>query len=51
MEACILKKAATQYTSAKYAMAFTIAAMSDDDDDPDPVEGEPKRYASHAPDY
>lgn len=32
-------------------MAFTLVAMSDDKDDPNPEEGSEKRYISHAPDY
>ena len=34
-------------------MAFTLVAMSDNKDDPNPEEGSEneKRYISHAPDY
>ena len=45
------KKKGTEFNDPKYAMAFTLVAMSDDKDDPNPEEGSEKRYISHAPDY
>ena len=35
----------------KYDAAFTLAAMSADEDEADPEPGEAKRYVSRAPDY
>ena len=32
-------------------MAFTLVAMSDDEDDPNPEGGSEKRYISCVPDY
>jgi hypothetical protein len=36
---------------SKYDTAFTINAMSDDDDDPELIAGEAKRYLSIRPSY
>ncbi|KIM81159.1 hypothetical protein PILCRDRAFT_24856, partial [Piloderma croceum F 1598] len=35
----------------KYDSAFTLAAMSADEDEADPAPGEAKKYVSRAPDY
>jgi hypothetical protein len=35
----------------KYDSAFIINAMSDDDDDPDHEEGQPRHYMSVRPSY
>jgi hypothetical protein len=41
----------SQYTDSKYDTAFTINAMSDDDDDPELIAGEAKRYLLIRPSY
>ena len=45
------KKKGTEFDDPKYAMAFTLVAMSDDEDDPNPEGGFEKRYISCVPDY
>ena len=45
------KREGSAYTDGKYDSAFTLTAMSDDEDDPDPEQGKAKRFISHAPDY
>lgn len=45
------KRANSEYKDSKYDSAFTLAAMSADEDEADPEPGEAKRYVSRAPDY
>ncbi|KAL0564407.1 hypothetical protein V5O48_017638 [Marasmius crinis-equi] len=46
------KRPGSAYEDKKYDGAFTIAnAMSDYEDDPQVVPGQPKRYIAHAPDW
>ena len=45
------KRPLSKYTDSKYNAAFTINAMSDDDDDPELIAGEAKRYLSIRPSY
>ncbi|KAF7979472.1 hypothetical protein HWV62_42295 [Athelia sp. TMB] len=45
------KREGSAYTDEKYNSAFTLTAMSDNDDDPAPEDGRAKRYISHAPDF
>jgi len=47
----VRKRANSEYKDSKYDAAFTLAAMSADEDEADPEPGEAKRYVSHAPDY
>lgn len=51
LEARIRKRPSSTYTDAKYDSAFIINAMSDDDDDPDHVEGQPKHYQCLRPSH
>jgi hypothetical protein len=45
------KRPLSQYTDSKYDAAFTINAMSDNDDDPELIASEVKRYLSIRPSY
>lgn len=45
------KQLGSAYADAKYNTAFTLTAMSDNDDDPEPEDGRAKRYINHATDY
>jgi hypothetical protein len=47
----VRKRANSEYKDSKYDSAFTLAAMSADEDEADPEPGEAKRYVSRAPDY
>jgi hypothetical protein len=47
----VRKCANSEYKDSKYNSAFTLAAMSADEDEADPEPGEAKRYVSRAPDY
>ncbi|KAI0631155.1 hypothetical protein C8Q77DRAFT_1131666 [Trametes polyzona] len=47
----IRKRPGTQWENSKYDAAFTINAMSDDEDDPALVVGEAQRYCSRRPWY
>ena len=47
----VRKRANSEYKDLKYDSAFTLAAMSADEDEADPEPGEAKRYISRAPDY
>ena len=51
MNARLHKIKGTEYDVPKYATAFTLPAMSDDEDDPNHKEGSEKKYISRAPDY
>ncbi|CAL1697094.1 unnamed protein product [Somion occarium] len=42
---------AGQYTDPKYDAAFTLTAMSENEDDPTPEPGCPKQYVLRAPDW
>jgi hypothetical protein len=46
------KHANSDYKDSKYDSAFTLAAMSADEDEADPAEpGEEKKYVSCTPNY
>jgi hypothetical protein len=45
------KCANSEYKDSKYNAAFTLVAMSADEDEADPELEEAKRHVSHAPDY
>ncbi|CDO69928.1 hypothetical protein BN946_scf184836.g2 [Trametes cinnabarina] len=45
------KAAQTELANEKYAAAFTVNAMSDDEDDPAPMPGEATKYISRRPWY
>lgn len=45
------KRVNSEYKDSKFDSAFTLAAMSADEDEADPEPGEAKRYVSRAPDY
>ena len=47
----VRKRPNSEYMDSKYDTAFTLAAMSADEDEADPEPGEAQRYVSHAPDY
>jgi hypothetical protein len=47
----VRKRPNSEYKDSKYDSAFTLAAMSADEDEADPEPGEAKRYVSRAPDY
>jgi len=47
----VRKRPNSEYEDKKYDSAFTLAAMSADEDEADPAPGEAKKYVSRAPDY
>ncbi|TFK48360.1 hypothetical protein OE88DRAFT_1810278 [Heliocybe sulcata] len=45
------KRGRSEYTDPKYNSAFTINAMSDDEDDPERIPSDPIQYISRIPSY
>lgn len=45
------KRVGSAYTDGKYDSAFTLNAMSDDEDECDPDDDKAKQFISYAPDY
>lgn len=51
LEQRLRKRANSAFKDPKYDAAFTLAAMSADEDEVDPLPGSTKKYISRAPDY
>ena len=47
----VRKRANSEYKNLKHDSAFTLVAMSADEDEANPKPGEAKRYVAHAPNY